>query len=91
MLNDLLDQAAVTSLTVQINGHTDNVGDPTSNLALSRARAEAVKNFLMQNAPANFPAERVIVRGFGDTQPVADNGTHEGKAKNRRVEVILKK
>jgi len=91
VLNDLLDQAAVTSLTVQINGHTDNVGDPTSNLALSRARAEAVKNFLMQNAPANFPAERVIVRGFGDTQPVADNGTHEGKAKNRRVEVILKK
>lgn len=91
VLNELLDQAAVTSLTVQINGHTDSAGDPTSNLTLSRARAEAVKNFLMQNAPANFPAERVIVRGFGDTQPVADNTTASGKAKNRRVEVILKK
>lgn len=91
VLNELLDQAAVTSLTVQINGHTDSVGDPTANLTLSKARAEAVKQFLMANAPANFPAERVITRGFGDTQPVADNGSASGKAKNRRVEVILKK
>lgn len=91
VLNELLDQAAVTSLTVQINGHTDTDGNPESNVTLSRARAEAVKNFLMQNAPSNFPAERVIVRGYGDTQPVADNVTAAGKAKNRRVEVILKK
>ncbi len=91
VLNELLDQAAVTSLTVQINGHTDNVGSAESNLALSKARADAVKKFLMANAPTNFPEARVISRGFGDTQPVADNATATGKAKNRRVEVILKK
>lgn len=90
-LNDVLDQAAVTNLTVQINGHTDNVGNPEANLALSKARAEAVKKFLMTNAPANFPAERVITRGFGDTQPVADNSTAAGKAQNRRVEILLRK
>lgn len=91
VLNDVLDQAAVTSLSVQINGHTDNVGNTNDNMALSKARAEAVGKFLMTNAPANFPAERVITRGFGDTQPVADNATAGGKAKNRRVEIILRK
>jgi outer membrane protein OmpA-like peptidoglycan-associated protein len=91
VLNDLLDQAAVTSLNVQINGHTDNVGDPSANIALSKARAEAVKNFLMQNAPSSFTTDRVQTRGFGDTQPIADNNFAAGKAKNRRVEVILRK
>jgi len=90
-LNAILDDAAVTALNVQINGHTDNVGDPTANLALSKARAEAVKQFLMTNAPANFPAERVTARGFGDTQPVGDNKTAAGKAQNRRVEILLRK
>jgi outer membrane protein OmpA-like peptidoglycan-associated protein len=84
-LNDLLDQAAVTALSVQINGHTDSVGDPQANLALSKARAEAVKQFLMTNAPKTFPAERVATRGFGDTQPIGTN------AQNRRVEIILRK
>jgi outer membrane protein OmpA-like peptidoglycan-associated protein len=91
VLNDLLDQAAVTNLNVTIAGHTDNVGASDANIALSKARAEAVKNFLMQNAPGNFPSERVVTRGFGDTQPVADNKTAEGRAKNRRVQVIMKK
>lgn len=83
VLNDLLDQIAVSSLSVQINGHTDSVGNPASNLALSKARAEAVKEFLMANAGSNFPAERITTRGYGDTQPV---GTNE---QNRRVEIIL--
>lgn len=91
VLNDLLDQAAVTNLNVTIAGHTDNIGNPASNIALSKARAEAVKNFLMQNAPGNFPSERVVTRGFGDTQPVADNTSAAGRAKNRRVQVIMKK
>jgi outer membrane protein OmpA-like peptidoglycan-associated protein/ABC-type nitrate/sulfonate/bicarbonate transport system substrate-binding protein len=84
-LNDVLDQAAVTSLSVQINGHTDNVGSPTSNLELSKARAEAVKKFLMTNAPTSFPAERVTTRGYGDTMPIGTN------AQNRRVEILLRK
>lgn len=85
VLNDLLDQAAVTSLSVQINGHTDSIGNADSNLALSKARAEAVKKFLMTNAPSNFPSERVTTRGFGDTQPIGTN------AQNRRVEIVLRK
>lgn len=85
VLNTVLDNAAVTALNVQINGHTDSVGDPTSNLALSKARAEAVKNFLMANAPKNFPAERVSTRGFGDTMPIGTN------AQNRRVEIVFLK
>lgn len=91
VLNDLLDQAAITNFEVQINGHTDNVGDPTSNIALSKARAEAVKSFLATNAPKLFPQERVTTRGFGDTQPVGDNKTAQGRSTNRRVEVILRK
>lgn len=91
VLNDILDQAAVTSLSVQINGHTDNVGDPVANEALSKARAEAVKRFLMTNSPKNFPEQRVTTRGFGDAQPVADNSTATGKAQNRRVEILLRK
>lgn len=91
VLNDLLDQAAVTSLNVTIAGHTDNIGGSDSNIALSKARAESVKKFLMTNAPKNFPDDRITTRGFGDTQPVADNGTAAGKAKNRRVEVTLRK
>jgi outer membrane protein OmpA-like peptidoglycan-associated protein len=91
VLNDLLDQAAVTTLNVQINGHTDNTGDSGTNIGLSKDRAEAVKNFLMKNAPSTFTAERVQTRGYGDTQPIADNNTVAGKAKNRRVEVILRK
>lgn len=90
-LNDLLDQAAVTALNVTIAGHTDNIGGSESNLTLSKARAEAVKRFLMTNAPKNFPDDRVTTRGFGDTQPLADNSTAAGKAKNRRVEVTLRK
>lgn len=85
VLNDVLDQAAVTSLSVQINGHTDSVGNPQSNLELSKARAEAVKKFLMTNAPSSFPAERIVTRGYGDTQPIGTN------AQNRRVEILLRK
>jgi outer membrane protein OmpA-like peptidoglycan-associated protein len=84
-LNDVLDQAAVSSLSLQINGHTDNVGNPDSNMELSKARAEAVKKFLMTNAPTSFPAERVTTRGYGQTMPIGTN------AQNRRVEILLRK
>lgn len=89
VLNELLDNIAVSSLSVQVNGHTDNIGNAAANLTLSKARAEAVKQFLMANAGSNFPAERVITRGYGDSQPVGDNATKSGQAQNRRVEVIL--
>jgi OmpA-OmpF porin, OOP family len=89
-LDNLLNQTAVSGLYVQLNGHTDAVGNGASNLDLSKRRAEAVRNWLMANAASAFPAERVQVRAFGDTQPLADNTTAAGRAKNRRVEVLLK-
>lgn len=85
VLNQVMDDAAVTNLTVQINGHTDSVGNPDANLELSKARAEAVKKFLMTNAPTTFTNERIITRGFGDTQPIGTN------AQNRRVEILLRR
>lgn len=84
VMNDVLDQAAVTALTVQANCHTDSVGNPESNLELSKARAETVKKFLITNAPGTFTNERVITRGFGDTQPIGSN------AQNRRCEILLR-
>lgn len=88
-LDELLNQLAVSGLAIQIDGHTDNVGNSDANLKLSKARAEAVKNFLISNAGSSFPSERVRTRGFGDTTPIADNASPAGRAKNRRVEVKL--
>lgn len=77
------------SVIIQINGHTDNVGKATDNLVLSNNRAKAVVNFLVKKGIA---PQRLIAKGFGQTQPIADNNTEEGRAKNRRtaVEVIKK-
>ncbi|TDK68117.1 outer membrane protein OmpA [Sapientia aquatica] len=65
-------------------GHTDSVGKAEYNQKLSVRRAEAVKAFLVSNGVA---ADRVYTSGKGETQPVADNKTAEGRAKNRRVEI----
>ena len=80
---------AVSGLAVQVNGHTDNVGSTTANLQLSRKRAEAVRAWLQANAESGFPEGRIRIRAFGDAQPLADNGSAEGRAKNRRVEIAL--
>ncbi len=88
-LNDILNQLVITNLIIEIRGHTDNIGSEGSNVVLSRQRANAVKEFLMANAPSSFPGERVVTKGFGYTVPLADNGTPEGRAKNRRVEIII--
>jgi outer membrane protein OmpA-like peptidoglycan-associated protein len=65
------------------------VGDPASNLALSKRRAEAVGSWLQANASSSFPKDRVRTRAYGDQQPVAANTTAEGRAKNRRVDIAL--
>ncbi len=69
-----------------IVGHTDNVGGKELNQRLSLDRAGSVKNFLVTNY--NIDPERLSIDGKGDTEPVADNGTPEGRAQNRRVEFI---
>ncbi len=89
VLDELLDQVAVSGLAVQVSGHTDNVGGAASNLALSKRRAEAVSAWLQANASSSFPRERVRTRAWGDQQPVADNDTPEGRARNRRVDIAL--
>jgi outer membrane protein OmpA-like peptidoglycan-associated protein len=71
---------------IKISGHTDNVGNPASNLQLSKKRAEAVKAFLMSRGVTE---DRIFVLYFGQTKPIADNKTEEGRQKNRRVEMQI--
>jgi len=70
------------SLKVEISGHTDNVGKPEDNLKLSASRAKAIVDYLISKGIA---AGRMSYKGYGSAQPVADNGTEAGKAKNRRT------
>lgn len=69
-----------------INGHTDNVGRPASNLALSEERARACYNYLISRG---IRADRMIHSGFGDAKPLTSNRTEEGRTINRRVEFIM--
>jgi OOP family OmpA-OmpF porin len=76
--------AADKALTLEVQGHTDNVGNDGYNQTLSEARARAVVTWLAQHGLA---ADRLTAKGYGKTKPVADNGSDEGRAKNRRVEI----
>jgi OOP family OmpA-OmpF porin len=77
--------AADPALRLAINGHTDNSGSSAHNLQLSQQRAASVAAALVA---AGIAADRLSAEGFGDSRPVADNSTAEGKAKNRRVELV---
>ena len=72
------------SIRVQVTGHTDNTGSLALNRRLSRARADAVRTYLISRGVAET---RLTARGFGPDQPVASNKTAEGRAQNRRVEL----
>jgi OmpA-OmpF porin, OOP family len=86
-LNDLVDALNTKpNLVIEIAGHTDNVGSPESNMKLSADRANAVRDYLVKHGIS--PA-RVIAKGYGETMPVADNDTPEGRQKNRRTEVRI--
>ena len=73
-------------LKILIEGHTDNVGAPASNLSLSDARAAAVKATLV--ADFGIADNRISTKGFGDTKPAVANTTSAGRAQNRRVEIV---
>jgi len=89
-LNRLLSDLLVASATVvEVHGHTDSVGTREGNHALSEARAFAVKGWLESRSPVNFPDGRVRVFAHGQENPVAPNATDEGRARNRRVEIVL--
>jgi OmpA-OmpF porin, OOP family len=86
MVRDLL---VAGNTLVEVHGHTDNVGAADANMNLSEQRAFAVKQFLEGQSTVSFPEGRVRVFAHGQQNPVAPNGTPEGRAKNRRVEIVL--
>jgi outer membrane protein OmpA-like peptidoglycan-associated protein len=86
LLRDLL---VAGGTAVEVHGHTDNVGGVDANQKLSEERAFAVKTWLEQQSSSNFPSGRVRVFAHGSTNPIAQNTTAEGRAQNRRVDIIL--
>ncbi|RZS30687.1 OmpA family protein [Corticibacter populi] len=71
---------------LRLDGHTDNQGRAAYNLELSERRAAMVAKAMIANG---IPTESIVVRGLGDTQPIADNGTEAGRSENRRVTIIV--
>ena len=86
----MLDEAAATlkqnpKVTVNVNGYCDSIGSDAYNLKLSQRRADAVVNYLVQQG---IPATQLVPNGYGKTDFVASNDTAEGRAQNRRVELM---
>lgn len=73
-------------LKIRIDGYTDSVGSETYNLKLSKERADYVMKYLISKG---VPAEQLTTKGFGESDPIADNSTKEGRAKNRRIEFFI--
>ena len=79
-------KAAPTNTVLEIGGYTDNTSDAASNLALSQQRAEAVRNYLIQQG---VEPGVLIAKGYGNTRPLASNDTEEDKFRNRRIEFTV--
>jgi OOP family OmpA-OmpF porin len=86
LLRDLL---VANAAVVEVHGHTDNAGAPQANMQLSESRAFAVKQWLEQQSPANFPEGRIRVFSHGQENPIVPNSTEAGRARNRRVEIVI--
>lgn len=89
--NGVLDSVALVvkefdKTILEAAGHTDSVGSDSSNLTLSQSRADSVANYLRGKG---VKPERLTTIGYGETRPVADNGTETGREQNRRVELTL--
>lgn len=90
-LEALFDQLVIASGTsVEVHGHTDSTGGRDANQTLSEARAFAVKAWLEHRSAAAFPSGRVRVFAHGQENPIAPNASAEGRAQNRRVEIVLR-
>jgi len=88
LLDHLIEIALRCAATnIEVVGHTDSDGDGPANQTLSERRAQAVVDYLVK---AGLPASRFAAIGYGSTQPVAANDTDEGKARNRRIEFVVK-
>jgi OmpA-OmpF porin, OOP family len=89
--HDLLDEVARAlaenpSVRVRVEGHTDSQGGARTNLRLSRARAAAVRRYLIAHG---IDKNRIVSQGYGEEKPIADNRTAAGRAQNRRVEFVI--
>jgi outer membrane protein OmpA-like peptidoglycan-associated protein len=71
---------------IAVDGYTDNVGTRDNNMALSQMRAQTVREYLVSKG---IPQDLVTAQGKGPDQPVADNGSIDGRAQNRRVEIVV--
>ncbi len=74
------------TMTVEIGGHTDNVGSDEANMSLSHARAKSVRDFLVK---AGIESSRLQAKGYGETQPIASNDDDNGRQANRRTEFVI--
>jgi outer membrane protein OmpA-like peptidoglycan-associated protein len=88
-----LDQVADVLLTtrernITVEGHTDSQGSDSHNMDLSQRRADAVRSYLIQRG---YEADRIKANGIGEGQPIANNGNAEGRANNRRVEIVIER
>ena len=87
-----LDQVAAALVAkgrdVTVEGYTDSRGSQATNLNLSQRRAESVRGYLVSRG---FPTERIVARGMGPDRPIAENTNAEGRANNRRVEIVIAK
>ena len=77
---------AYPDLSLEVDGHTDSVGDDDYNQALSERRAEAVRGYLVQQG---IPTASIAAQGYGESQPVASNDVPVGRQQNRRVELVV--
>ncbi|MDD2385846.1 MAG: OmpA family protein [Bacteroidales bacterium] len=86
-LNNLYKYLSLKKTTVvEIAGHTDDIGSDELNMTLSQNRANSVRNYLIKKG---ISPDRIIAKGYGETQPIAINDSDENRAKNRRTEVRL--
>jgi len=79
-------QGELQDAVMVIGGHTDNIGSDEYNLTLSQKRAEAIKHYLVKEF--EIAENRLLVKSYGESKPIADNEPDEGRAHNRRVEFI---
>jgi outer membrane protein OmpA-like peptidoglycan-associated protein len=77
---------AYPGLSVQVEGYTDNIGSDEYNQKLSEERAGGVRDYLVSQSVADA---NVTAKGLGKTDPIADNSTNQGRAQNRRVELVV--
>jgi outer membrane protein OmpA-like peptidoglycan-associated protein len=87
-LDQVAEALVAKGQNVIIEGYTDSKGSQSSNMTLSQRRADAVRTYLISRG---FPQDKILARGMGPDRPIADNTSTEGRANNRRVEIVIAK